>query len=173
MCQKCWLSDCHWPIPLGQWQQKADNTASYLFNPSIPSVLKPQLRGMRLSSNTCPISHKRIFLMSTRLNESGDGHTLPPRELNARCKSITIHFLISEHFYTFYPLLPWQPTTEFSLLCCYSSWCGSCNTYRRTVPRQLEDSWGIPNSTRTLTFWVYWLSTAVCYTSAQDEWTTG
>lgn len=130
--------------------------------PSIPSVLKPQLWGMHLSSNTCPISHKRIFLMSTQLNESDDGHTLQSRELNTRCKSITIHFLISEHFYTFYPVLPWQPTTEFSLVCCYSSWCGSCNTYRRTVPRQLEDSWGIPNSTRTLTFWVYWLSPAVC-----------
>lgn len=114
------------------------------------------------SSNTCPISHKRISLMSTQLSESDDGHTLQSRELNTHCKNITIHFLISEHFYTFYPVLPWQPTTEFSLVCCYSSWCGSCNTYRRTVPRQLEDSWGIPNSTRTLTFWVYWLSPAVC-----------
>lgn len=65
---KCWQNNCHWPILLGQWQHRADNTLriqKWLFNPSIPLVLKPQVRRIQLSSNTCTISHKRIFLMST------------------------------------------------------------------------------------------------------------
>lgn len=170
---KCRQND--WPVLLGQWQHTADNTViiqKWLFNPSIPLVLKPQLWGMHLSSNTCSTSHKRIFLMSTKLNESGDVHKLQPRELNTHSKSITIDYPISEPFYRFYHALLWQPTAELPLACCYSSWCGSCNSYRHTVPRQLEDSWGIPNSTRALTFWVYRLSTAVCSTSSQGGGTT-
>lgn len=53
--------------------------------------------------------------MSTQLNESGDVHTLQPRELNTHSKSITIDFPISERFYRFYPALLWQPTAELPL----------------------------------------------------------
>ena len=78
--------------------------------------------------------------MSTQLNETEDVHTLQPQELNTHRKSITIDFLISERFYRFNPALLWQPTAELPLACYYSSWCGSCNSYGHTVPRQLKDS---------------------------------
>lgn len=165
---KCWQNDCHWPILLGQWQHTADNKVilqKWFVQPLNPFSPKASaVRNAPFIQYLLNITQKDLFNVSW-MNQGMS--TLQPQELNTHSKSITI----SEPFYRFYPVLLWQPTVELPLACCYSSWCASCNSYRHTVPRQLEDSWGIPNSMRALTFWVYWPSTAVCSTSGQDEGT--
>lgn len=143
-CQKCLLSDRHWPIP--QSLQSLSLSWEECTFHRIPAQYHTK------GSFWCPCSWMN---QTTATHTAATGVKYTPQEHYNTLSNIGA-------FYTFYPVLPWQHTTEFSLVCCYSSWCGSCNTYRRTVARQLEDSWGIPNSMRTLTFWVYWLNPAVC-----------